>query len=136
MHSNCKTVMKSNSTSTWLALPCHGSQRRPRYGAAMAVLRPCSDASGPRRPMIHLATMGSSRHPAPSLALAVLAALLAQAAAMAQPPARIDVSKLGPQVGERVPDFTLKDQNGKTWTLQSIMGPKGAMIVFYRSADW
>ena len=48
----------------------------------------------------------------------------------------IDVSKLGPQVGERVPDFDLKDQNGKSWTLQSIMGPKGAMLVFIRSADW
>jgi hypothetical protein len=48
----------------------------------------------------------------------------------------IDVSKLGPQVGARVPDFTLKDQNGRSWTLRSIMGPKGAMLVFYRSADW
>ena len=56
----------------------------------------------------------------------------------AQSPARIpvDVSKLGPQVGERVPDFSLKDQTGKTWTLQSILGPKGAMLVFFRSADW
>ena len=49
---------------------------------------------------------------------------------------KIDVSKLGPQVGERVPDFSLQDQNGKTWTLSSIMGPKGAMLVFVRSADW
>ena len=49
---------------------------------------------------------------------------------------RIDVSKLGPQVGERVPDFSLRDQSGKTRTLQSIMGPKGAMLVFIRSADW
>jgi hypothetical protein len=49
---------------------------------------------------------------------------------------KIDVSKLGPQVGERVPDFALKDQNGKTQTVQSIMGPKGAMLVFIRSADW
>ena len=49
---------------------------------------------------------------------------------------KIDVSKLGPQVGERVPDFSLKDQAGKTWTLRSIMGPKGAMLVFVRSADW
>jgi hypothetical protein len=68
--------------------------------------------------------------------VALLAALLAQSAAMAQSPNRIDVSKLGPQVGEHVPDFTLKDQNGKTWTLQAIMRPKGAMLVFYRSADW
>jgi hypothetical protein len=48
----------------------------------------------------------------------------------------VEVSKLGPQVGARVPDFALTDQNGKTWTLQSVMGPKGAMLVFYRSADW
>lgn len=48
----------------------------------------------------------------------------------------VDVSKLGPQVGDRVPDFSLRDQAGKTWTLSSVMGPNGAMIVFYRSADW
>ena len=52
------------------------------------------------------------------------------------PGQKIDVSKLGPQVDERVADFSLKDQNGKLWTLQSVMGPKGAMIVFIRSADW
>jgi peroxiredoxin len=49
---------------------------------------------------------------------------------------KIDVSKLGPQVGEKVPEFSLKDQYGKPQTLQSIMGPKGAMLVFVRSADW
>ena len=52
------------------------------------------------------------------------------------PREKVDVSKLGPQVGERVPNFALNDQNGKTWTLSSIMGPKGAMLVFIRSADW
>jgi hypothetical protein len=52
------------------------------------------------------------------------------------PRAKVDVSTLGPQVGARVPDFSLKDQNGKTQTLQSIMGPRGAMLVFIRSADW
>jgi hypothetical protein len=86
--------------------------------------------------MIHLTTMRLTRHPALSLALALLEALLSQTGAIGQSAPRIDVSKLGPQVGERVPDFMLKDQNGKTWTLQSIMGPKGAMLVFYRSADW
>ena len=49
---------------------------------------------------------------------------------------RIDVSKLGPQVGERVPDFSLVDQTGKTHNLRSIMGARGAMLVFIRSADW
>jgi AhpC/TSA family len=86
--------------------------------------------------MIHLKTMRSPRRPALPLAVVLLAALLTQTAVMAQSRTRVDVSKLGPQIGEHVPDFTLKDQNGKTWTLQSIMGPKGAMIVFYRSADW
>jgi hypothetical protein len=49
---------------------------------------------------------------------------------------RVDVSRLGPQVGERVPDFTLLDQTGKSQSLQSIMGRRGAMLVFIRSADW
>ena len=48
----------------------------------------------------------------------------------------IDISRLGPQVGQLVPDFNLKDQSGKSWTRQSILGPKGAMLVFFRSADW
>jgi hypothetical protein len=51
------------------------------------------------------------------------------------PLSKIDVSKLG-QVGERVPDFTLRDQRGRSQTVQSIMGSKGAMLVFVRSADW
>jgi hypothetical protein len=42
----------------------------------------------------------------------------------------------GPQVGEQVPDFSLVDQTGRTRDLQSIMGPRGAMVVFQRSADW
>jgi hypothetical protein len=73
------------------------------------------------------------------IALGVLAGLIAGAAAnQTSTPARptIDVSKLGPQVGDRVPDFNLKDQNGSSWMLQSIMGSKGAMLVFFRSADW
>ena len=57
-------------------------------------------------------------------------------AAQSAPRTPIDVSKLGPQVGALVPDFALKDQTGKAWTRQTIMGPKGAMLVFFRSADW
>ena len=49
---------------------------------------------------------------------------------------KIDVSKLGPQVGDTVPDFNLPDQTGTVKTRQSIMGPKGAMLLFIRSADW
>ena len=42
----------------------------------------------------------------------------------------------GPNVGDKVPDFRLADQKGAERTLASIMGPKGALLVFYRSADW
>jgi len=62
------------------------------------------------------------------------------AAAPRQPPTaaadKIDVSKIGPQVGGRIPSFRLKDQFGQERTLESIVGPKGAMVVFFRSADW
>lgn len=73
------------------------------------------------------------------LSAIALAALLGQPSAAQQAAAArtpIDVAKLGPQVGQQVPDFSLKDQTGKTWTRQSILGPRGAMLVFFRSADW
>jgi cytochrome oxidase Cu insertion factor (SCO1/SenC/PrrC family) len=71
-----------------------------------------------------------------SALLAGIALASVTANAQLQPRPKIDVSKLGPQVGESVPDFSLKDQNGKVWTLKSIMDRKGAMLVFLRSADW
>jgi hypothetical protein len=58
------------------------------------------------------------------------------AALQAQQRQPVDVSKLGPQVGGRVPDFSLRDQDGRTRTLQSLMGSRGLMLVFIRSADW
>jgi hypothetical protein len=69
--------------------------------------------------------------------LAAIGTSVSGAGQSASPPrTKIDLSRLGPQVGERVPDFSLRDQNGNSETLQSIMGPKGAMLVFIRSADW
>jgi hypothetical protein len=57
-------------------------------------------------------------------------ALLQLSALQAQPP------KTGPAVGQFVPDFSAQDQANRTQTLKSILGPKGAMLVFFRSADW
>ena len=70
--------------------------------------------------------------------VAVICAFVTAAAIVgsAQNLRNVDVSKLGPKVGAMVPDFNLPDQRGTMRTLQSVMGPKGAMIVFYRSADW
>jgi cytochrome oxidase Cu insertion factor (SCO1/SenC/PrrC family) len=47
-----------------------------------------------------------------------------------------DVQTIGPQVGARVPSFILTDQSGRARSLESLMGPKGAILVFFRSADW
>jgi hypothetical protein len=47
-----------------------------------------------------------------------------------------DVTKLGPQIGERVPSFALPDQHGRRHSLESLMGQKGLVLVFFRSADW
>jgi hypothetical protein len=60
----------------------------------------------------------------PWLSLAALAALYGQSI------------KTGPAAGSPAPDFSALDQAGRTRTLQSIMGPRGAMLVFFRSADW
>ena len=68
-----------------------------------------------------------------AVVLLMFATMIAVSAQQVRP---VNVSKLGPQVGQTVPDFSLSDQHGTKRTLQSIMGPKGAMIVFYRSADW
>ena len=73
------------------------------------------------------------------VALGLLGGLIATPGARQAPTAartKIDVSTLGPQVGQRIPAFRLTDQNGKTWTNETILGPNGAMLVFFRSADW
>ena len=50
--------------------------------------------------------------------------------------ATVDVETLGPKVGTSLPDFTLRDQRGEPHALKSLLGPKGALIAFFRSADW
>ncbi|MGA7412099.1 MAG: hypothetical protein WBW33_16605 [Bryobacteraceae bacterium] len=42
----------------------------------------------------------------------------------------------GPEVGSAAPYFSTVDQFGKTQSLRTVLGPKGALLVFYRSADW
>jgi hypothetical protein len=67
----------------------------------------------------------------------LLAVLLATAAAArAQQPPIVNVTTLGPKVGETAPDFAAPDQDGRPRRLSALMGPKGALLVFYRSADW
>jgi hypothetical protein len=49
---------------------------------------------------------------------------------------KTDTSGIGPKVGQRVPEFSGTDQFGRMHTLASSLGAKGAMLVFFRSADW
>jgi hypothetical protein len=52
------------------------------------------------------------------------------------PASSVDVETVGPKVGEAVPLFSLQDQNGHAQSLKSLLGPEGAVLVFFRSADW
>ena len=42
----------------------------------------------------------------------------------------------GPATGAKVPEFSLPDQTGQSRTFESLTGPSGLVLVFYRSADW
>ena len=42
----------------------------------------------------------------------------------------------GPEVGERLPDFTLPDQHGRPVTFSEARGGDRALVVFHRSARW
>jgi cytochrome oxidase Cu insertion factor (SCO1/SenC/PrrC family) len=71
------------------------------------------------------------------LGLALLAIRVGEARELQSPAAAtVDVERVGPQVGTSLPDFTLRDQRGEPRSLKSLVGPKGALIVFFRSADW
>ncbi len=59
----------------------------------------------------------------------VLLAALPLASALAQEPG-------GLLVGATAPAISLQDQNGKTQDLQSLSGPNGLLLLFFRSADW
>lgn len=82
------------------------------------------------RPRRHLTVMNSR-------ALNLLAMAVVSVATLAgQAPQAVDTTTLGPRVGAVVPAFTGVDQFGTPRTLASTYGPKGAMLVFFRSADW
>jgi cytochrome oxidase Cu insertion factor (SCO1/SenC/PrrC family) len=69
------------------------------------------------------------------LALAPIVGSTAQQQAKT-PAATIDVETVGPQLGDALPEFRLRDQRGQLRSLKSLLGTNGAVIVFFRSADW
>jgi hypothetical protein len=63
-----------------------------------------------------------------TLCIALFAATIAAA--------QVSGIKTGPEVGQRVPAFEARDQNGKLQTLATLRGSKGLVLLFVRSADW
>jgi peroxiredoxin len=58
-----------------------------------------------------------------------LALFLQANVSLAQEPA-------GLRPGAKAPEFTLHDQTGKQQSLQTLAGPNGLLLLFFRSADW
>ena len=42
----------------------------------------------------------------------------------------------GPAVGQPLPAFEARDQDGRSRSFETLRGPKGLVLVFFRSADW
>jgi AhpC/TSA family len=45
-------------------------------------------------------------------------------------------TSIGLAVGQKAPDFSARDQFGEQQTLETLKGPKGTVLLFFRSADW
>ena len=45
-------------------------------------------------------------------------------------------TSIGLPVGQKAPAFSLRDQFGHDQTLESLKGPRGTVLLFFRSADW
>jgi hypothetical protein len=70
-----------------------------------------------------------------TLSLFTLIAALGQSPGATEPPAA-DPLALGLQVGRPVPPFEASDPNGRLRSFASLVGQKGLVLVFFRSADW
>ena len=42
----------------------------------------------------------------------------------------------GLEVGQKAPDFTVKDQLGHQQSNETLKGSNGTVLLFFRSADW
>jgi hypothetical protein len=46
------------------------------------------------------------------------------------------LKSIGLPVGQKAPVFAARDQFGREQTLESLKGPHGTVLLFFRSADW
>lgn len=45
-------------------------------------------------------------------------------------------TSIGLDVGQKAPSFSARDQFGREESLETLKGPKGTVLLFFRSADW
>ena len=50
--------------------------------------------------------------------------------------ASIELMSIGLAVGEKAPDFSVRDQLDRTHNLETLKGTNGTVLLFFRSADW
>ena len=50
--------------------------------------------------------------------------------------ASIELMSIGLPVGDKAPSFSVRDQLGRTQTLDTLKGANGTVLLFFRSADW
>ncbi len=48
----------------------------------------------------------------------------------------IELMSIGLAVGQKAPAFSMRDQSGRVQTLETLKGPNGTVLLFFRSADW
>jgi cytochrome oxidase Cu insertion factor (SCO1/SenC/PrrC family) len=73
------------------------------------------------------------------IAVAVLIVVVSSAFATGQenPPTNHgSASSVGLEIGQQAPTFALPDQFGHEHTNETLKGPKGTVILFFRSSDW
>jgi hypothetical protein len=47
-----------------------------------------------------------------------------------------ELMSIGLAVGQKAPAFSIRDQFGRTQTLDTLKGANGTVLLFFRSADW
>jgi hypothetical protein len=50
--------------------------------------------------------------------------------------ASTELMSIGLAVGQKAPNFSARDEFGRTQTLETLKGPNGTVLLFFRSADW